>query len=873
VVCFLKPALRSLAIALAIMWAALLSPSVASADAPSPAAAPTTEAPKRKSSIPTPVRVEHEEPVNVTGQETIYDSKTDTFVVKGDAVMTQGGSVLKADQIDIMRRDRKARAIGHVHLIDPEVEMWATEGTIDMTNETMVLYNAKILAKQNIYHLEGKQVTKLEGQTYEVKDGYFTTCGCEKGTPDWSINAKEMKVNVGQTGTAQNATFNVAGYPVIPMPYAIFPADSDRHSGFLSGREGQSGLRGFQWLQPYYIAINKSSDATAAFDIETSQRVGGLGEYRLVNGKDDYLWADGAFYNESLRSDANRQDDIIDPQIADPHIPLDRYGIIAMTRQHLTDNLIAYGDTVSVSDSLYLREMDVWTLSRGFQSGLGQINFGSMTNAQSNFGLLYQFENAYAQLQGNWNQDLIQPQQFALQRLPDLTVTGRQELFNNLMFADYDAEAVNFYRYQGVDGGRFSANPRITLPWRLGDYLTGYGMVGSQGVLYDTAGRDIDILPVGTIPAVNAKNSTCPSGGGVELTFNNCVTLSPFNSSGTSARIVPYAKTGISTVLDRVYDFQLKSIEKLKNTIEPFANYEYVPRIYQGNQPLFDQTDRLNSRSLITYGFTTRLFAKIKEQAPEETTTDATPTEAITDTGGTNVGPFHEDPLADSLVPRGGSISRDGEHSQELGSLTVQQAYDTSHEVATGGSHVSDIEGLLNVYATQVATLASQLDYNPRAHSGITQANATLAIQPPWSGKGSPIYLGKALQGSFIEFAYNYASRTSTVIQATNKNAAQLVSGRAYTEVFDRLGVYIAPSYDLAADRNLSTEYGVRLKSPCDCWAADLGITDSTNPNEVQVQFQLTLGGLGSVGRSPFGRNPFQTRGLVGSPTGVLPNY
>ena len=94
-----------------------------------------------------------------------------------------------------------------------------------------------------------------------------------------------------------------------------------------------------------------------------------------------------------------------------------------------------------------------------------------MTNAPSNFGLLYQFENAYARMQGTWNQDLIQPQQFALQRLPDLTVTGRQELFNNLMFADYDAEAVNFYRYQGIDGGRFSANPRVTLPWRLGDYL------------------------------------------------------------------------------------------------------------------------------------------------------------------------------------------------------------------------------------------------------------------------------------------------------------------------------------------------------------------------------------------------------------------
>jgi len=146
------------------MLAATLWPAFANADSP----AATTPPKQRRSAIPAPVRTEHEEPVNVTGQETIYDSKTDTFVVKGDAVMTQGGSVLKADEIDIMRRDHKARAIGHVHLIDPEVEMWATEGSIDMINETMVLQNAKILAKQNIYHLEGQQVIKQEGHAVVV---------------------------------------------------------------------------------------------------------------------------------------------------------------------------------------------------------------------------------------------------------------------------------------------------------------------------------------------------------------------------------------------------------------------------------------------------------------------------------------------------------------------------------------------------------------------------------------------------------------------------------------------------------------------------------------------------------------------------------
>ncbi len=860
--CFLKPALKRIAIA--AVWAAMLSPAIAIADTPTPPPAP---AQKKGFQVPTPVRAGHEEPVTVTGQETIYDSKTDTFVVKGDAVMIQGGSVLKADEIDIMRRERKAHAIGHVHLIDPEVEMWATDATIDVTNETMVLYNAKVLAKQKIYHLEGKQIIKLEGQNYEVKNGFFTTCGCEKGTPSWSINADHMVVNMGHTGNATNATFDVAGIPVMRTPYLVFPADTDRHSGLLSGREGESGLRGFQWLQPYYIAINKSSDATVALDVETSQRVGGLAEYRLTNGKDDYLWADGAFYNESIRSNANRLDDTVDNQIADPHIPVDRYGIIGMTRQHLTSDLIAYADTVSVSDSLYLREMNTWTLSRGFGT-----NFGSMRNALSDFGLLDRFENAFVQLQGTWNQDLIQPQEFALQRLPDLTVTGRQELFNNLMFADYDAEAVNFYRYKGIDGLRLDANPRVTLPWRLGDYLQGYGEIGSQTAFYDTSGHNIKIIPVGTSPS--APNPTCANNGGTQLVWNSCAALSPFTAEGTTARIIPYAKVGISTVLDRVYDVEGKSIEKIKNVIQPFADYYYVPNIYQGNMPLFDSFDRLNSRSMFTYGVTTRFFTKSREEAPEEetTTTEATPTEGLSDSDST-VGPFHEEALApDSLVPHPGTIVRDGEHSQQIGSLTVQQAYDIGHQVANG-SDMSDIEALMHIYATQLATFSSQVDYSPRSHAGVTFANASVSIQPPWSTAGSAMYMGKALQGSFIQVGYNYANRRDTVFPSTNKNAAEFIQGRAYTEVFDRLGLYLAPSYDIASNQMLEIEYGARLKSPCDCWAADVGVTDSYNPNDVQIQFQITLGGLGSFGQRPFGTNPFQRAGMVGSPTGVLPGY
>jgi hypothetical protein len=62
----------------------------------------------------------------------------------------------------------------------------------------------------------------------------------------------------------------------------------------------------------------------------------------------------------------------------------------------------------------------------------------------------------------------------------------------------------------------------------------------------------------------------------------------------------------------------------------------------------------------------------------------------------------------------------------------------------------------------------------------------------------------------------------------------------------------------------LSSVYGVRLKSSCDCWFADFAIDDTYYPNNTSYVFQLTLSGLGSLGSgSPFGSNPFQLMGLV----------
>ena len=780
----------------------------------------------------------HGGPVSITGEKVTYDYKTDTFVVLGDGVVHQFKTVLTADEIDFMRRDRLMHAKGKVHIVDPLGEIRATEGTLNLNDESSTLTDATITNTDRSYVLKGARVQKLLGQRYNILHGFFTTCGCDPGTPDWSITGQQMQVHLGDTGAEQGGAFDVLGHPVVPLPYAIFPADTDRHSGLLGPRIGESGLRGFQLLLPYYWAINKSSDASVALDIETNQRVGLMGEYRLITGEGDYAVFDGGFYDESLRSEHNRVSDVIDTQLPDTHTPNDRWDFLSMIRQHVTPNLVLFGDALSVSDDLLLRELNVWTLSRTVQPGIyypqGLV---SMRSAMSDWGALYSYDDGYAKLSGNWNQDLIQANEYALQTLPELLLSGRKDLPGNLAYTDYDVQFDNFWRGNGQRGVRLDLSPSLTVPWRLGDYLYGFGTLGLRETMYSVSGHTIAVTPVGTDGQI----------------WNASLSSGPLGTGGFQSREMIYGSGGIGSEIERIYDVGgWLGVDKIKHTIEPFATYSYVPNIDQSALPLFDQIDRIEPRSLFTYGVTSHFYAKLTHSQAEDLDGD---------------GPPSGDDEIPSYSPFRARSYTNGSSVVEVLRLTLQQAYDTNHAIAKGASRFADLDMVATAFPTSVWSMGGELGYSPQTN-GIRNADVSLSFQPWWTTNTPKLYMGKAEAGSFLQISYDYiAPGPNTVKPGQSANLSQFLDARLYYDVFDRLGFYFAPSYDFVKHKLISAEYGLRLKSPCDCWALDLGITKTINPSETQYQFQATLGGLGSVGQSPFGRNPFQTR------TSVLPNY
>lgn len=699
------------------------------------------------------------------------------------------------------------------------VDITASKATLNSSLETGMMSNAKVSVQNGNYYITGREIEKLNGQHYSVRDGYFTTCGCESGTPSWSVKGSTLDVQMGGKAAVKDASVSILDCPVTYLPFASFPANTERESGLLSPRFGQSRLRGFQVLEPYYFDINKSSDATVAFDVETSARIGALAEYRIQNGEDDYLKFTGAFFDESIRSQQSRINDVIDTQIADPHIPVDRYGLIGLVRQHITPDLVAYGDGITISDSLYLREMNIYTLSRGYGSG-----FQVLRTADSHFGLIQSFENSFLRMQGTWIQDTIQPQNFVLQTLPELLFSGRQQWLGGLAYSDFDFQGDNFWREEGVGGQRVDLSPHLDVPWRWGDYLYGLFNFGARETFYDVSGHNIGVIPAGSPGHTN----------------NNGLFLDGLTQGGLHSREMLYGEARVSSIIERIYHVHWGALEGLKHTIEPVVDYNYVPVVHQTQLPLFDSVDRIEPRSLFTYGFITRIFAKFS--GPSE----ATPTEAQG---------AAEELLSDVRPVE--SYSQ-GSSVRELLRLSLLQGFDSLHAVTPGGSRLSDVEATASLFPTNVATFGSTIDYNPRDQR-IGSADVFMAMRPPWEqmAPATNTRTGRALTGGpFIQIDYSFIGGSQGLHQ---------FSARAYWEFFDRLGLYYQPSYDIADGRMLSSEYGLRLKSPCDCWNLDVGIIDSFNPSETQVQVMLTLGGVGSIGHNPFGRNPFQRAAVAGN--------
>ncbi|MBI3769340.1 MAG: LPS-assembly protein LptD [Deltaproteobacteria bacterium] len=789
--------------------------------------------------------------VTVDAATITYDQSSNVITAHGAVKVTRGDMVLTADTVRVHRATQLAEAEGSVVLTDPQGTVTADAMTLNLVEETGALDTGSVFLNKNHYQLTGSHFEKLPGQSYRIDSGRFTTCLCAGGgAPSWSVRGERISVDLEGYGRVEHGAFEVRGMPILYFPYGLFPVRRDRQSGLLFPRFGYSNRRGFQFEQPLYLAINKSMDATLALDVETAARIGALGEYRYALSEDTAGEVNGAYFNEKIRGASSR--DVVNQHIANPNIPVNRWSAGIVHDQWLPGGVHGFADVFRVSDDLFLREINLFTFNPSADVALRTRRF-----ERSQVGVDRVFDRSLLLATGTWYQDFINPDRFVFQVPPRVQGVTVQRFLDDHVALSVAGEGANFARERGFEGQRLDLRPEIEIPWHLSQYAYGSLRGGLRETAYSLSDTSVP-QQVNVNPA--DPGSKPPS---ILPALDKNATRELFTLNGEA-----------HTQVARVYPFHHLGFDALKHTLEPSLGYLLVPRTdtRQAALPLFDDVDRVNRRSVFTYGVTSRLLGRSVPTTPAS--------RAAAEAAKAPAGPGY-DPEGDG-TPAGATPSararaalrqHDDETPtegprgtiRELGRFSIFQSYDavnkggdfidetdpkTGEVIPRGATRVSDLGMYLRLAPASFVSFEGRTDYDVN-EGRIKGANIYLSLSDP-----------STFTDDFSIESLRGRSRLSVGYRFVANSALQEVNGGLLLRLTKRYYGAFEARYDNISKKFLEVGGGLRIISDCECWVIDIGLSNRVNPNETQARVLVSLVGLGQVGREPFRR----TFGVVAGP-------
>ena len=226
----------------------------------------------------------------------LHGTDGETVVLDGHATAVRADQRIDAQRIEYDVAKDSALATGTVRYEDATNAFYATEARADLAKDTTELTDVRYALKArrgqgraSKVTTEGGNKTALEGVTYTA---------CPGDDPSWQIEASSLTIDheAGQA-RAENFKLHLGGVPVFYAPYASFPIDDRRKSGFLAPKIG-AGSDGFDFSAPYYWNIAPNYDATLVPRLISDRGMQAGGEFRYL-----YSGGGGQFDGEWLPDD------------------------------------------------------------------------------------------------------------------------------------------------------------------------------------------------------------------------------------------------------------------------------------------------------------------------------------------------------------------------------------------------------------------------------------------------------------------------------------------------------------------------------------------------------------------------------------------
>ena len=521
-----------------------------------------------------------ERPWQIEADEINYDDKALQYIVKGNVNIIKGDTKLSADYVRFNRQTMKAYAQGNVKMTAGNDVLTGSSMDIDLETQTGTIVDGYIFLQDNNFHIRGGRIEKLAEDSYAVEDAAITTC--DGDSPAWLITGKHLKVTIEGYGVIKHAALRAKNIPVLYTPYLIFPAKLKRQTGLLPPEFGTSDRLGFFWIQPFFWAINESSDATF-YEHYMGDRGHKLGlEYRYMlsrisKGTLMYDYLDDRKVDDGT-GDTSKKYGFGDDTVLRPND--DRYWFRMSHHQELPGDFYAKVSLDIVSDQDYLREFKYgmtgfFDTEKYFNKNFNRVFDDYADPVRVNKISVNRNWDSYGfNLEALWFDNVINRRfsdtDSTLQQLPFIGFdASKQRIMASPFYFDLDSEYTYFYREDGDKSHRADIHTRVYFPYQFKDYFVLEPSIGLRE----------------TIWYVDPEIETA----GDDDRFN---------------RQIYDIKVDLTSEIYKVFDVNIADIDRIKHSILPEISYDYIPDQDQKDLPQFDALARIDEQSLLTYSIT-----------------------------------------------------------------------------------------------------------------------------------------------------------------------------------------------------------------------------------------------------------------------------
>jgi LPS-assembly protein len=206
-----------------------------------------------------PVDLVDDGTIRITAEQS--ESKGRDYIkLQGDVELTHGGRLLKAQQAEYDKAGNKIRADGGIELTEDTLILHGDTAEIDIGGESASITGGEyqIMGQPGRGYADEIEITGREKIILE--NASYTTC--PPGSDDWLIRASRIGLLPEENeGYAKHMRLEVAGVPVLYLPYINFPL-GERKTGLLAPSFGSSNTTGDEIQAPFYWNIAPDRDAT-----------------------------------------------------------------------------------------------------------------------------------------------------------------------------------------------------------------------------------------------------------------------------------------------------------------------------------------------------------------------------------------------------------------------------------------------------------------------------------------------------------------------------------------------------------------------------------------------------------------------------------